>query len=45
VIDHGGIVEVGTPSELLAAGGTYSAMFEAWLASGGRDSTRDDETD
>jgi ATP-binding cassette subfamily B protein len=45
VIDHGGIVEVGTPSELLAAGGAYSAMFKAWLASGGRDSTRDDETD
>jgi ATP-binding cassette subfamily B protein len=45
VIDHGGIVEVGTPSELQGAGGAYSAMFDAWLASGGRDSTRDEETD
>lgn len=45
VIDHGGIVEVGTPSELLAAGGAYAAMFDAWLASGGRDSTRDEESD
>lgn len=40
VIDHGGIVEVGSPGELLAAGGSYTAMFDAWLASGGRDSTR-----
>jgi ATP-binding cassette subfamily B protein len=43
VIDKGGIVEVGTPRELLARGGAYAAMYEAWLASGGRDSTRDDE--
>ena len=43
VINHGGIVEVGTPSELQSAGGAYSAMFDAWLASGGRDSTRDGE--
>ena len=43
VIDHGGIVEMGTPLELLDAGGAYAAMFDAWLASGGRDSTRADE--
>jgi hypothetical protein len=24
----------------LAAGGAYSIMYEAWLASGGRDATR-----
>lgn len=41
VIDKGGIVEVGTPRELLARGGSYAAMYEAWLASGGRDATRD----
>ena len=40
VIDRGGIVEVGTPHELLRAGGSYAAMYQAWLASGGRDSTR-----
>jgi len=40
VIDHGGIVEMGTPRELLAAGGAYATMYEAWLASGGRDATR-----
>jgi ATP-binding cassette subfamily B protein len=40
VIDHGGIVEMGTPQELLASGGAYSVMYEAWLASGGRDATR-----
>jgi ATP-binding cassette subfamily B protein len=40
VIDHGGIVEMGTPEELLAAGGAYADMYEAWLASGGRDATR-----
>jgi ATP-binding cassette subfamily B protein len=37
VIDKGGIVEMGTPSELLRAGGAYAAMYNAWLASGGRD--------
>ncbi len=37
VIDRGGIVEMGTPSELLRAGGAYAAMYNAWLASGGRD--------
>jgi ATP-binding cassette subfamily B protein len=37
VVDHGGIVEVGTPDDLRAAGGAYAAMYDAWLASGGRD--------
>jgi ABC-type multidrug transport system fused ATPase/permease subunit len=47
VIDRGTIVEMGTPGELLAENGAYAAMFDAWLASGGRDSTRpdDDESD
>jgi ATP-binding cassette subfamily B protein len=40
VVDHGGIVEVGTPSELLANGGAYAKMHDAWIASGGRDATR-----
>ncbi|MGH9021131.1 MAG: ABC transporter ATP-binding protein [Acidimicrobiales bacterium] len=40
VIDHGGVVEVGTPRELLAAGGAYATMYSAWLAAGGRDATR-----
>jgi ATP-binding cassette subfamily B protein len=39
VIDQGGIVEMGTPSELLKTGGAYAAMYGAWLASGGRDVT------
>jgi ATP-binding cassette subfamily B protein len=40
VVDNGGIVEMGTPRELLAAGGAYATMYGAWLASGGRDATR-----
>jgi len=40
VIDEGGIVEVGTPHELLGRGGAYASMYEAWLESGGRDATR-----
>jgi ATP-binding cassette subfamily B protein len=39
VIDQGGIVEMGTPSELLKTAGAYAAMYDAWLASGGRDVT------
>jgi len=41
VIDQGRIVEVGTPHELLVRGGAYATMYEAWLASGGRDATRE----
>lgn len=40
VVDHGGVVEVGTPDELLSRDGAYAAMYRAWLASGGRDATR-----
>ncbi len=40
VIDEGGVVEMGTPEELVLAGGAYAMMHEAWLASGGRDATR-----
>jgi len=39
VVDHGGIVEMGSPDELIAAGGAYAGMYAAWLASGGRDAT------
>jgi ATP-binding cassette subfamily B protein len=37
VIDQGGVVEMGTPSELVTRGGVYAGMYSAWLASGGRD--------
>jgi ATP-binding cassette subfamily B protein len=37
VIDHGGIVEVGSHQELLTRGGVYAGMYQAWIASGGRD--------
>lgn len=40
VVSDGGIVEVGTPAALIAGGGHYSRMHDAWLASGGRDATR-----
>jgi ATP-binding cassette subfamily B protein len=40
VIDQGGIVEMGTPSELVAANGPYAEMHRAWIESGGRDATR-----
>jgi ATP-binding cassette subfamily B protein len=43
VVDKGGVIEVGTPSELLSAGGAYAAMYDAWLASGGRDASRPDD--
>jgi putative ABC transport system ATP-binding protein len=32
VLDHGHLVEDGTHAELLAAGGTYARMFDAWIA-------------
>ncbi len=40
VIDKGAILEMGTPQELLAAGGAYAAMYDAWLNAGGRDASR-----
>jgi ATP-binding cassette, subfamily B, bacterial len=40
VVDQGGIVEVGTPAELIARQGHYAAMHQAWVESGGRDATR-----
>jgi ATP-binding cassette subfamily B protein len=40
VVDGGGIVEMGSPAELVARGGPYSVMHAAWLAAGGRDATR-----
>ena len=39
------VVEMGSPAELLARGGAYATMYDAWLASGGRDATRADATD
>ena len=32
VLEHGRLVEDGSHAELLAAGGAYSRMFEAWIA-------------
>jgi putative ABC transport system ATP-binding protein len=32
VLDHGRLVEDGTHTELLAAGGVYSRMYESWIA-------------
>ena len=40
VIDDGGIVESGSPRRTPRARRSYAAMYDAWLASGGRDSTR-----
>ncbi len=34
VMDHGVVVEVGSPAELTAAGGVYSALHEVWEAAG-----------
>jgi len=31
VIDHGGVVELGTHDELVAAGGRYAAMYATWM--------------
>jgi len=39
VVDQGGIVEVGSHQELVAAQGIYAGMYEAWIASGGRDAS------
>lgn len=33
VFDHGRLVEDGSHDELVAAGGTYARMYEAWVAS------------
>ena len=40
VVERGRVVEIGTPADLLARDGAYRAMYDAWLASGGRDATR-----
>jgi ABC-type multidrug transport system fused ATPase/permease subunit len=32
VLDHGRLVEDGPHEELVAAGGTYSRMYDAWVA-------------
>ncbi|MEI8148082.1 MAG: ATP-binding cassette domain-containing protein, partial [Actinomycetes bacterium] len=39
VVDQGGIVEVGSHQELVRAQGIYAGMYEAWIASGGRDTS------
>jgi ATP-binding cassette subfamily B protein len=37
VVDGGGIVELGTHDELVAAGGRYASMFATWVDHGGSD--------
>jgi ABC-type multidrug transport system fused ATPase/permease subunit len=32
VLEHGRLVEDGSHAELLAAGGAYSKMYDAWIA-------------
>jgi ATP-binding cassette subfamily B protein len=39
VVDQGGIVEIGSHHELVQAQGVYAGMYEAWIASGGRDTS------
>lgn len=36
VVDHGGILELGSHDELVAQGGRYARMFETWVRHGGR---------
>ena len=40
VVDNGGVSEIGSHGELMAAGGSYAAMYQAWIDSGGRDASR-----
>lgn len=39
VVDHGGVVEIGSHGELIALRGAYAKMYEQWIASGGRDAS------
>jgi ATP-binding cassette subfamily B protein len=32
VVDHGGIVELGTHDELVAQQGRYAAMYDTWIS-------------
>jgi ATP-binding cassette, subfamily B, bacterial len=32
VVDHGGILELGSHDELVAAGGRYAAMYATWMS-------------
>jgi ATP-binding cassette, subfamily B, bacterial len=37
VIADGGVAEVGTHGELLAAGGRYAQMFQTWVTHSGNE--------
>ena len=32
VVDHGGIVEIGSHDQLVAKGGQYAKMYETWVS-------------
>jgi ATP-binding cassette subfamily B protein len=40
VVDEGGLVEVGTHADLLAAGGRYAELFASWVGDGKRAARR-----
>jgi ABC-type multidrug transport system fused ATPase/permease subunit len=42
LIDRGGIVELGSHAELVAAGGRYAALYRSWLG-GGESSHREED--
>lgn len=44
VVEDGGIAEIGSHAELMARGGRYATMFEAWLSQGAEPAVNDRAT-